>query len=120
VTINYETVMSMEGRGAGIRGVLNTTKFIFKSGTNEILDLDSLKKMRIIVTNARPCEDEYSPAYARISMVRSVIYNQLIDQCNVEKQVAEVIVMNIEMVDPMDRIKTGEVKLMSEFKEIIK
>jgi hypothetical protein len=115
VTINYETVTSIEGRGSGICGVLNTTKFIFKSDTNELLDIDSMKKMRIIVTNARPCEDEESPAYASISTVRSAIYKQLIMQFNLGQQAAKDIALNIEMVDPIDRIKTGEVKLMSEF-----
>ncbi len=48
-------------------------------------------------------------------MVRSATYNQLIKQFNIGQQVAKDIALNIEMVDPMDRIKTGEVKLMSEF-----
>mgnify|MGYP000146472944 CR=1 FL=1 len=104
VTINYETVTSLDGRGAGICGVLNTTKFIFKSDTNELLDIDSLKKIRIIVTNAIHAKIKSHPFTLAKSKVRKAIYNQLINQFSLAEQVAKDIAKNVVMVDPMDRI----------------
>lgn len=117
-TMTYNSVMTLENRGNGVRRMLKMVAGIFKNETEQLVDLDSLSKILIVITNPPLGNNPLAPGqFAQKQIVQKAIYTQLKDEWQLSESIARAIVENVVIVDPMDRIATQEVLTIEQLKE---
>lgn len=119
-TVSYSAVTSLDGRGASVNQLLKTLTDVFENKTDQIVDYEALQKVLIAVTNAPIGEDpQNDQQYARLPRVKQAIYHQLVTNFMIPENIAMNIANNTYIVDPMDRIKTGQATRIEDFKQIL-
>jgi hypothetical protein len=52
IVLSYSSIVTLDGRGAGVQSMLRTITNLFVNDTPQVTDVDSLKRTLIVVNNA--------------------------------------------------------------------